>query len=452
MNAKTKILALVLPFLLVSALYAQPAQTGSGLPGPFPLFPADNWWNVDVSQAPVDGNSSAYIDFIGRDQGLHPDFGGDADEFPETYGMIYITVPGSQPLVPVTFVEYPEESDAGAPGRPAGYPIPEAAKTQPKWIEGGHPGNVDASGDRHLLIVDRDNRILYELYHAFWNQALGRWEAGSGAIFPLTNARRPEGWTSADAAGLAILPGLVRYDEAFGSGPIRHAFRFTVRATNGHVFPASHTAGSRAGAPPLGARLRLKAGKDISGYPPEVRKIFQAMKTYGLILADNGSDMYITGAYDTRWNNDVLNPAFASLEAGDFEVIQLGWKPSTNPPPPPPGTCNASATRLCLNGGRFAVEARWTRTNGDTDLGRAVTLTLDTGYFWFFDSANVEMVIKVIDGCGVNNRFWVFAGGLTDVRVRITVTDTRTGTVRTYTNPQSTAFRPIQDTGAFVCR
>ncbi|HSN88019.1 MAG TPA: hypothetical protein VL025_14775 [Thermoanaerobaculia bacterium] len=451
MNAKTKILALVLPFLLVSALYAQPAQTGSGLPGPFPLFPADNWWNVDVSQAPVDGNSSAYIDFIGRDQGLHPDFGGDADEFPETYGMIYITVPGSQPLVPVTFVEYPEESDAGAPGRPAGYPIPEAAKTQPKWIEGGHPGNVDASGDRHMLIVDRDNRILYELYHAFWNQALGRWEAGSGAIFPLTNARRPEGWTSADAAGLAILPGLVRYDEVFGSGPIRHAFRFTVRATNGHVFPASHTAGSRAGAPPLGARLRLKAGKDISGYPPEVRKIFQAMKTYGLILADNGSDMYVTGAYDTRWNNDVLNPAFASLEAGDFEVIQLGWKPSTNPPPPP-GTCNASATRLCLNGGRFAVEARWTRSNGDSDLGRAVTLTLDTGYFWFFDSANVEMVIKVIDGCGVNNRFWVFAGGLTDVRVRITVTDTRTGTVRTYTNPQSTAFRPIQDTGAFVCQ
>ncbi|HKV10460.1 MAG TPA: hypothetical protein VJ725_20130 [Thermoanaerobaculia bacterium] len=453
MNAKTKVLSLVVPFLVVSALNAQPAQTGTGLPGPLPLFPDDNWWNVDVSQAPVDPGSNAYIDFIGRDQGLHPDFGGDADEFPEIYGMVYITVPGSQPLVPVTFVEYPEESDAGAPGRPAGYPIPEAAKTQPKWIEGGYPGNVDASGDRHMLIVDRDNRILYELYHTFWNQDRNRWEAGSGAIFRLTsNARRPEGWTSADAAGLAILPGLIRHDEVFGAGPIEHAFRFTVRDTNGQVFPASHTAGGRAGAPPMGARLRLKAGKDISGYPPEVRKIFQAMKTYGLILADNGTDMYVTGAYDTRWNNDVLNPAFASLEAGDFEVIQLGWKPGTTPPPPPPGTCTASATRLCLNGGRFAVDARWTRPDGGSDLGRAVSLTPDTGYFWFFDSANVEMVIKVIDGCGVNNRFWVFAGGLTDVRVRITVTDTATGAVQSYTNPQGTAFRPIQDTGAFACR
>lgn len=453
MNANPKALALVLSFLLAPALGAQPAQTGAGLPGPLPLFPADNWWNVDVSQAPVDPGSNGFIDFIGRDQGLHPDFGGDAEEFPEIYGMVYVTVPGTQPLVPVTFVEYPEESDAGAPGRPAGYPIPEAAKTQPKWIEGGYPGNVDAPGDRHMLIVDRDNRILYELYHAHWNQGLGRWEAGSGAVFRLTaNGRRPEGWTSADAAGLAILPGLVRYDEAFGAGPIRHAFRFTVRATNGHVFPASHTAGNRAGAPPLGARLRLKAGKDLSGYPPEVRKIFQAMKTYGLILADNGSDMYVTGAHDTRWNNDVLNPAFASLEASDFEVIQLGWRPAVEPPPPPPGICAASATRLCLNDGGFAVEARWTRTNGDTDLGRAVPLTSDTGYFWFFDQANVEMVIKVIDGCGVNNRFWVFAGGLTDVRVRITVTDTRTGEVRTYTNPQGTAFRPIQDTVAFLCR
>jgi hypothetical protein len=453
MNANLKALALVLPFLLVSAAGAQPAQTGAGLPGPLPLFPADNWWNVDVNQAPVDPGSNGFLDFIGRDQGLHPDFGGDADDFPEIYGMVYVTVPGTQALVPVTFVEYPEESDTGAPGRPAGYPIPEAAKTQPKWIEGGYPGNVDASGDRHLLIIDRDNRILYELYHAFWNPNPGRWEAGSGAVFRLTaNGRRTEGWTSADAAGLAILPGLVRYDEAFGANPIRHAFRFTVRATNGHVFPASHTAGNRAGAPPMGARLRLKAGKDISGYPPEVRRIFQAMKTYGLILADNGSDMYVSGAHDTRWNNDVLNPAFASLEASDFEVIQLGWKPSVEPPPPPPGTCAASATRLCLNGGRFAVEARWTRTNGDTDLGRAVSLTPDTGYFWFFDQANVEMVIKVIDGCGVNNRFWVFAGGLTDVRVRITVTDSVTGEVQTYTNPQGTAFRPIQDTVAFVCR
>jgi hypothetical protein len=173
------------------------------------------------------------------------------------------------------------------------------------------------------------------------------------------------------------------------------------------------------------------------------------MKTYGLILADNGTDMYVTGTHDTRWNNDVLNPAFASLEAGDFEVIQLGWKPGANPPLPE--SCTPSATRLCMADNRFSIEARWTRPNNDSDLGRAVLLTRDTGYFWFFDSANVEMVIKVIDGCGVNGRYWVFAGGLTDVRVRITVTDTWSGVVRTYTNPQGTAFRPIQDTGAFGC-
>ena len=146
-----------------------------------------------------------------------------------------------------------------------------------------------------------------------------------------SNARRTEGWTSADAAGLAILPGLVRYDEATSGQPIRHAFRFTVRDTrSAHVFPASHTACNDcpAQAPPMGARLRLKASVDLTRFPPYLQRIFQAMKTYGLILADNGSDMYISGAYDPHWNNDELNPAFASLKAGDFEVVQLGWKPS----------------------------------------------------------------------------------------------------------------------------
>ena len=138
---------------------------------------------------------------------------------------------------------------------------------------------------------------------------------------------RPDGWTSADAAGLAILPGLVRYDEAFGDQPIRHAFRFTVRSTNGYVFPASHDAGSTQGALPMGARLRLKGSKDLSSCAPATQRIFQAMKTYGLIVADNGTDMYISGTYDTRWNNDVLNPEFGSLSASDFEVVQLGWQP-----------------------------------------------------------------------------------------------------------------------------
>jgi hypothetical protein len=177
--------------------------------------------------------------------------------------------------------------------------------------------------------------MLYELYATSWDSAAGRWTAGSGAIFNLsTNERRPETWTSADAAGLAILPGLVRYEDVYGAGEITHAFRFSTRSTNGYVWPASHQAGSTAGAPPMGMRMRMKASRDISGYPPEMQKVFRAMKKYGLILADNGSDMYITGTMDARWNNDVLNPAFHSLSADDFEVVERGWGRGTPPAAP----------------------------------------------------------------------------------------------------------------------
>ncbi len=214
------------------------------------------------------------------------------------------------------------------------YPIPAEAITQAHWVESGEPGNVDlrSRSDRHLLIVDRDNRHLYELYNVFYDGS--RWQAGSGAFFDLNaNGRRPDGWTSADAAGLAILPGLVRYDEVFGADEIRHALRVTVRATNGYVYPASHRAGTRAGALPMGARLRLKASRDISGFRPEIQKIFRAMKRYGLIVADNGSDLYVSGTYDTRWDNGILNPAFGALTADDFEVVQLGYKPNGPAPP-----------------------------------------------------------------------------------------------------------------------
>jgi hypothetical protein len=314
--------------LLLIAMFSCAAiaqQRGGELPQPLPLFPLTNWWNTDISNAPVDRDSNAYIAHIGASRGMHPDFGGDSgdDEAP-IYGMPYVIVTGTQPLVPVTF-EYDDESDHG------GYPIPEQAKTEQRWIEGGlSASDPRAEGDRHMLIIDRDRRILYELYALRWR---GRWEAGSGAIFPLdSNARRPDGWTSADAAGLAILPGLVRYDEVYGPDPIRHALRVTVRNTNGYVFPASHNAGETSGALPMGARLRLKAGKDISAYPEPLRKIFQAMKTYGLIVADNGTDLYVTGTYDTRWNNDLLNPAFAAINASDFEFVQLGWQPQAVPP------------------------------------------------------------------------------------------------------------------------
>jgi hypothetical protein len=191
-----------------------------------------------------------------------------------------------------------------------------------------------------LLIVDRDRNQLYELFNVYYDMTQAKWFAGSGAFFDMnTNNRRPDTWTSADAAGLAILPGLVRYDEVYDPNlpEIRHAFRVTVRATNGYVYPASHRAGSTGGALPMGARLRLKASVDVSQRTsdPNVRKIFRAMQRYGVIVADNGSDMYISGTYDTRWNNGILNPAFAALTANDFEVVQLGYNPPLTPPAAP---------------------------------------------------------------------------------------------------------------------
>jgi hypothetical protein len=313
------------------------AVLGGPLGVPLPLFPPDNWWNQDISAAPVDPNSAAFISFVGTSD-MHPDFGGVNEDAPaEVYGMPVIVVEGDQPKKAVIF-DYADESDGvdhdnGDTPFPF-YPIPDQVITQNHWMECGPPGSVDLRDDcdRHILMVDKTNNHLYEIYNAWYDTAGSQWYAGSGAFFDMdTNGRRPEGWTSADAAGLAVVPGLVRYDEVYESAnPIRHAFRVTVRATNGHVYPASHTAcfaPCNPAALPMGARLRLKASVNISGYPAPVQKIFQAMKTYGLIVADNGSDMYVSGMFDTRWDNGVLNPAFHSLNASDFEVIELGWKP-----------------------------------------------------------------------------------------------------------------------------
>ena len=310
------------------------AARGGALQVPLPLFPRSNWWNVDISSWPVDANSSSTIaNFIGANDGMHPDFGGDAADAPGIYGFPYVVVDGSQPKKAVQF-DYSGESDGVDHNTDTSfpfYPIPDEAVSQTKWIEGGQPGNRCQGGDRHMLIVDRTNNALYELYDLCWDGS--KWTGGSGAFFDMkTNNRRPEGWTSADAAGLAILPGLVRYDEVFGPGEIEHALRVTLHGSNDHVFPASHSAGSNPAALPMGARLRLKANKDISSFPAEMQKIFRAMKKYGLILADNGSDMYVSGTYDTRWNNDVLNPAFAAIKASDFEVIRLGYSPTTASP------------------------------------------------------------------------------------------------------------------------
>ena len=349
-KASPVMLAISLGFAATAALAQCPPAVpveGAPPPAPLPVFPSDNWWNVDVSAAPIDASSANYIAFInnGGTRHLHPDFGGEASPGSVAiYGMPYAIVDGSQAKQAVTF-DYWDESDgvdySTGQGIPF-YPLPAQAINQPHWVEGGSPANVDqrSQQDRHLLVVDCTNRLLYELYNVFYDATQSKWFAGSGAFFDMkTNNRRPDGWTSADAAGLAILPGLVRYDEAWNPAvtDIGHAFRVTVRSTNGYVYPASHRAGSTVGALPMGARLRLKTnvgGLDpaLRTSDPNVQKIFRAMQKYGLIVADNGSDMFITGTFDTRWNSDILNPAFSLLSASDFDVIQLGWKPSTGAP------------------------------------------------------------------------------------------------------------------------
>ena len=339
---------------------------GAALPhNPSPIFPADNWWNQNIQSAPVDPNSQTYINFIGGTRSLHPDFGGEVSPGSVAmYGMPYAIVGGSQPLQAVTF-QYWSESDGvdytTGQGFPF-YPIPLEAITQAHWVEGGAPANVDqrSTSDRHVLIIDCDNEDVYELYNVYYNSSQGQWYAGAGAFFDLhTNDRRPEGWTSADAAGLAIFPGLVRHDEVYDPSvtAIPHAFRVTVRATNGYVYPASHRAGSTTNAPPLGTRLRLKTlvnGLDpvTRTDDPNMQKIFRAMQRHGLIVADNGSDMYITGTFDTRWDNDILNPAFALLTASDFDVIQLGWQPG---PSGPPALASVSANPSTVTGGTSAT-------------------------------------------------------------------------------------------------
>jgi len=272
------------------------------------LFPADNPWNLDVSGEPIDPSSSTLIASCGS-QGLHPDFGTVWNGAPN--GIPYVVVSGGQGKVPVTF-GYADESDPGP------YPIPAAAP-----IEGG----PSADGDRHVLVVDRDNWKLYELFDAHPVNGGERWTAGSGAVFDLnSNALRPAGWTSADAAGLPIFPGLVRYDEAMEQSEIRHALRFTCpRTRRAYVAPATHWASSSTDAslPPMGMRVRLRADFDVTTFPAEVQVILKAMKKYGMLLADNGSGWYVSGAPDSRWSDDRL-ATLSRVKAADFQVVRMG--------------------------------------------------------------------------------------------------------------------------------
>ena len=279
-----------------------PAPSASGCT----IFPADNPWNTDIASYPVHARSAAWVSSIGGDN-LHPDFGTFWDGGP--IGIPYVEVPAGQPGVPVTF-DYDDESDH------APYPIPRDAP-----IEGGS----DADGDRHVLVLSRSECKLYELFYAFPN-ADGSWHAGSGAIFDLrSNALRPDYWTSADAAGLPILPGLVRYDEV-AAGVISHALRFTVsRSQRGFIHPATHFASSITdpNVPPMGARFRMKASHDCAPYSREVQVICAAMKRYGMFVADNGSDWYVSGTHDPRWDDDALGD-LKRIPGSAFEAVETG--------------------------------------------------------------------------------------------------------------------------------
>ena len=302
-------------------------------------FPADNAWNQDVSSTPVDPNSSAIINFIGASTPLHPDFGAGLYGG-QTIGIPYIVVSGS-PLVNVKYTAYGSESD------PGWMPVPKNAP-----IEGyPKPGN----GDRHVLVLDRDNCWLYELYHSYL-QTDGSWKAGSGAVWDLLNdEQRPYTWTSADAAGLPIFPGLARYDEV-ASGQIQHALRFTLQySQTAFTPPASHWAGNSTNtyAAPMGMRLRLKSSYDITSFPPQSQVILAALKKYGMIVADNGSSTFISGDPDNRWNNNDLN-TLKQVPASALEVVLINplYTPSNVPTGPSPVISSFTANPSTASAGQ----------------------------------------------------------------------------------------------------
>ncbi|MBV9837532.1 MAG: hypothetical protein JO156_05400 [Solirubrobacterales bacterium] len=281
-----------------------------GAPG-CPIFPSDNAWNQRVDGLPVAKNSARLIASIGLGDPVHPDFGTVWDGAPN--GIPYEVVSKHTPRVPVSF-QYASESDGHR------YPLPPGVP-----IEGGS----GSSGDRHVIVVDRDSCIDYELYAAYPHHGGRYWTAGSGAIFNLRSDRlRPATWTSADAAGLPILAGLARYDEV-ARGVIDHALRFTAPCSaRAYVYPARHFAPTCSGSflPPMGLRVRLKKGVDISGLPYQARVVAEALKTYGMILADNGSPWYISGAPNSRWNDDALHQ-LDRLSGRDFEVVDTSSLP-----------------------------------------------------------------------------------------------------------------------------
>jgi hypothetical protein len=350
---KTIVLA-VLTLGVPAAVFAQSGTCAGMSLGPlaslngFMPFPSDNLWNTNIANAPVDPNSANLINYIGASVTLHPDFGA-GTYAGSTIGIPYQIEGATQPKVPVKLTAYPSESDPGP------MPIPANA-----LIEGyPKPGN----GDRHVLVLDQGGCWLYELYHAAIKN--GAWSAGSSAIWDMTiDSQRPYTWTSADAAGLPIFVGLVRYDEV-AAGVIKHAVRFTV-PTSRQAFtpPASHWASSVTdpNAPPMGMRMRLKASFDISGFSPANQVILTALKQYGMILADNGSAIYISGMPSNNWSNDDLGN-LKSITASSFDVVQMNqiYTPSNVPTGPNPVVASFTANPTTVSAGQ-PVTLSWSVT------------------------------------------------------------------------------------------
>jgi hypothetical protein len=304
-------LLLVLVFIIITSMikcrksddYYPDTSNRSTNVGDLQVFPSDNPWNTAISGEETDPNSDVLIASIGKDVHLHPDFGTTWEG--SAIGIPFNVVGKDQPKVNVSFY-YSGESDQGP------YPIPRDAL-------------IEEGSDRHVLVVDTFNQKLYELYNASKNGD-GSWHAGSGAIFDLnSNKLRSDNWTSADVAGLPIFPGLVRYEEVVLKGEINHALRFTVNSTrNAFVHPATHAASDiySESYPPMGMRVRLKAGFDISGFSPNVQVILKCLKKYGMFVADNGSNWYISGEHNMNWDDEELGE-LKTIEGSNFEVVKM---------------------------------------------------------------------------------------------------------------------------------
>jgi hypothetical protein len=381
------------------------------------MTPADSFWHADVSGLPVHPQSASWVSSVGPSAGLKADFGaGMWNGGP--IGIPYTTVPGTQPRVPVSF-GYADESDPGP------YPIPPNAP-----IEGGS----SSSGDRHVLVVDRDACRLWELYSAYPQNGGASWTAGSGATWDLnSNAMRPLGWTSGDAAGLPILPGLVRYDEV-AAGEIDHVIRFTAPRTAGvYVWPASHKAQTGgASDPPMGAWFRLKASFDISGFSAQNQVILRALKKHGMVLADNGSSWFMSGAPDPGWNDSGLQAlrnipgsAFEAVEVSSLKVSSTSYAVAGGSPPPPP----PPPTELVFNTGFEANLGGWRAGNNRTALARTCLAahggscsaelgrTKNTGDVLLDDSP--DTVASTTAGATYAASAWVLAPAGRTVRLRV---------------------------------